>query len=152
MIGTAEERFWAKVDRSGDCWLWTGGRAGGYGYGYFWVNGRVIPAHRFAYELMVGPAGPELDHRITCPKNCVTPEHLRPATRKQNSENVTVRSDSSSGVRGVSWHEPLKKWRAYVRHNGRMLHLGYFTDLDKAGEVARDKRNELFTHNDADRD
>lgn len=34
---TAEERFWAKVDKSGECWLWTSAISPG-GYGAFWLN------------------------------------------------------------------------------------------------------------------
>lgn len=41
------ERFWSHVDKSGDCWLWTGGKTQ-YGYGQF-----GIVAHRVAYELEV---------------------------------------------------------------------------------------------------
>jgi hypothetical protein len=59
-----DERFWSKVDQSGDgCWPWLGGKNSG-GYGYFWLNGKNVPAHRVAYELTKGPIGPGLtvDH------------------------------------------------------------------------------------------
>ena len=50
----AIERFWAKVDRSGDCWLWKSSvRA--KGHGRFWLNGRDVACHRFAWELVAGP-------------------------------------------------------------------------------------------------
>lgn len=38
----ARRRFWAKVDRTGDCWVWTGALASGYGR--FKVAGRVYGA------------------------------------------------------------------------------------------------------------
>ena len=41
------ERFWAKVDRSGDCWLWQGSRYTN-GYGYFHVGGTTRGAHKVA--------------------------------------------------------------------------------------------------------
>lgn len=49
------DRFWEKVDKSGDCWLWTGSKHG-FGYGRFVVKKGESPrgAHRLAYELSVG--------------------------------------------------------------------------------------------------
>lgn len=55
-----EERFWQYVDKSGDCWLWTGGTAGDHGYGAFTLHaGKQIGAHVFAYGMASGetPAG-----------------------------------------------------------------------------------------------
>ena len=149
---TASDRFWAKVDRSGDCWLWTGAKTS-LGYGYFWWDGKVGPAHRFSYEINVGPIpdGLGLDHRATCPKSCVNPTHLRPTTQKQNLENQML-PRSMSGFRGVTWAAAQGKWKAQVRHHGKQIHVGYFTDVEEAARAARDKRNELFTHNDMDRD
>lgn len=86
-LRTPEDRFWANVEKSGDCWLWTGGKTGGeWGrYGAFQVNGRQTKTHRFAYELLVGPVpeGLELDHlcRVTL---CCNPEHLEAVTHREN--------------------------------------------------------------------
>jgi len=51
------ERFWAKVDKSTGCWLWTGAKSHGYGSFYLSTpNGwQMTPAHRVAYELLIGP-------------------------------------------------------------------------------------------------
>lgn len=145
------DRFWPKVDKTGDCWLWT--RAlNDQGYGMFWHQGRMVMAHRFAYGLVaVIPDGLDLDHRHTCPKNCVRPDHLRPATRKQNMENLAGTSLGSSGVRGVSWFARDKKWRGQVKHNYKVHHVGYFDTIGEAEVAVIAKRLELFTHNDADR-
>jgi len=88
MKGTVEERFWAKVDRSGECWLWTASRINGkrgptYGQFGTWNPRKTWVSHRFAYELLVGPVpdGQELHH--TCEvKICVNPSHLEMVTRK----------------------------------------------------------------------
>lgn len=154
---TAAQRFWAKVDKTGECWLWTAGlndsRRGGYGR--FRVDSsRQIAAHRFAYEEIVGPIPPgmQLDHRVTCPKRCVNPAHLRPVTSKQNNENrAGARHDSRSGVRGVFWDRASNRWRAQVVHNGVKHEVGYFLNLDEAAKAVQGRRIELFTHNDADR-
>jgi hypothetical protein len=82
---TLEARFMARVDASGDCWLWTGGRAGYMKYGALRVDGRMTYAHRVAYELFVGPIpeGLQLDHLCSVP-HCVNPEHLEPVTAREN--------------------------------------------------------------------
>lgn len=78
------ERFWSKVDRSGECWVWTAGKSGG-GYGSFTVNGKSAQAHRFAYELLVGPipGGLVLDH-LCRNRACVRADHLDPVTEREN--------------------------------------------------------------------
>ena len=57
------DRFLAKVDDSGECWLWTGAVMKN-GYGRFWNGTEVVNAHRFAYEFFVGPipVGLDVDH------------------------------------------------------------------------------------------
>lgn len=81
---TLEERFWEKVDCSGDCWEWTASKDG-RGYGQFHISGANYRAHRVAYELSVGeiPEGLDLDH-LCMNKACVNPSHLEPVTRKEN--------------------------------------------------------------------
>jgi len=83
--GDLERRFWSHVDKSGDCWLWTAS-TNGVGYGYIYgPDGKLVGAHRLAYELTVGPIpdGLHLDHlcRVTL---CVNPAHLEPVTPRVN--------------------------------------------------------------------
>jgi len=69
--------FWERVDRSGECWLWTGTLD--HGYPVFKRNHKKQMATRYVYELFYGPI-PER-HRIThsCDESntrCLRPEHL----------------------------------------------------------------------------
>lgn len=146
------ERFWEKVDQSGDCWLWTG-TITQKGYGQFWAGDKMVYAHRYAYELREQiPVGEQLDHRHTCPKHCVNPEHLRPATNKQNCENrAGAYSNSKTGVRGVFWEKASGKYRVTVRHNYRKYYGGEFVTIEEAQAAAIILRSRLFTHNDIDR-
>lgn len=84
---TSEERFWQCVDFSGDCWEWTKHLV--TGYGRFWIgsakSGRAYQAHRYAYELLVGPipSGTHLDH-LCRNRACVNPDHLEPVAPRIN--------------------------------------------------------------------
>lgn len=86
ILGDDPRRFWSHVDKSAECWLWTGAKGREGGYGHFWVAGRKVAAHRFAYELLVGPIpdGLVLDH--LCRETlCVRPSHLEPVTQAENT-------------------------------------------------------------------
>jgi hypothetical protein len=83
--GTPVERFWRKVELGPDCWTWTGYRNRlGYGYFYSVVNAST-QAHRFAYELLIGPIPPGLhiDHLCRNP-SCVNPLHMEAVTPGEN--------------------------------------------------------------------
>lgn len=81
---TVSERFWAKVDKTGGCWLWTAGKDV-HGYGLFRVNRKNWLAHRWAWTQAHGavPEGLELDHLCRTPA-CVRPDHLEPVTHAEN--------------------------------------------------------------------
>lgn len=71
------ERLLAQVDRSGDCWLWTGYRKNQAGHGAISVHNTPYYVHRLAYQLFVGPIpeGMVVCHRCDVPA-CVRAEHL----------------------------------------------------------------------------
>ncbi|MBT2430556.1 HNH endonuclease [Streptomyces sp. ISL-112] len=90
----------AKVvkDASG-CWMFGGAPNPVNGYCGIYVHGAgTRPAHRVAYELLVGPipVNMEIDHLChtwdrNCPggmdcshRRCVNPEHLEPVSRMEN--------------------------------------------------------------------
>lgn len=91
------DHFWSKVDKSGDCWIWTGGKDS-EGYGRFRPHGHAGPrvqAHRVAYTMLIGPIpdGLVLDHvweRGCRSHACVNPAHLEPVTVEVNSTRAVL--------------------------------------------------------------
>ena len=144
-----EERFWAKVEKSDGCWYWTGAKNDGYGH--FTSGGKTCLSHRYSYELVNGPVpdGLVIDH-ICGNRACVKPDDLRPATHKQNQEHrFGAAKISTSGIRGVIRRGG--SWGAYVTHRRKLHWIGSFSSPEAAERAVIAKRNELFTHNDVDR-
>lgn len=81
---TTSERFWAKVQVTESCWVWTAAMDG-HGYGAFWYQRKVAKAYRAAYEMFVGPVpeGMQLDH-LCRNRACVNPAHLEPVSQQVN--------------------------------------------------------------------
>lgn len=83
---SAEQRFWAKVEKTTDCWSWLGTITRG-GYGMFWLSPmrRMVSAHRYAYELVKEPipVGLAIDH-LCRNRRCVNPDHLEVVTSREN--------------------------------------------------------------------
>lgn len=83
--------FWAQVDKTPSCWLWTGWKLNS-GYGETTIRGRKITAHRLAYTWAYGqiPKGKLLMHTCDTPL-CVRPDHLRIGTDADNRLDAMVK-------------------------------------------------------------
>jgi hypothetical protein len=76
------DRFWDKVDTSPDepfgCWKWRGAK-NNHGYGQIKIDGRVLKAHRVAYEIANGPIPRGNGYHGTCVcHSCDNPECINP--------------------------------------------------------------------------
>jgi hypothetical protein len=143
MIDVLAARFWAKVDRSGDCWLWTSA-VGTDGYGVFYVghakdrerlclNGKNARAHRVAWVLSGNaPPLPPLVLMHSCDvRLCVNPGHLSSGSVQDNTRDayrknrhpgqrldaatvVYIREQYASGVTGNALAASLGVSRAAI--------------------------------------
>lgn len=145
MHGSPEECFAARTERDVDtgCLIWTGAREVD-GYGRLGVHGKLMRAHRYAWERSNGPIpeGLFLDHTCYRPA-CVEIMHLRIATPQENAQNRSgAMPGSVTGVRGV--HPNKKGFRASVRKGGQGYRSQTFSTIEEAALAAEMLRAELF--------
>ena len=85
---TTKEAFLSKLDRSGDCWLWTGSLDKD-GYGKTSINYKHWKTHRASWNYFVGPIpeGMSVLHKCDV-RACCNPEHLWLGTQKDNLRDM----------------------------------------------------------------
>lgn len=103
-------RFWNKValpDSIGtdQCWDWLG-KPHDSGYGRFSIGHRIIRAHRFAYELVVGPIPDGLFVCHSCDNRlCCNPAHLWLGSCADNLADMVRKGRSATGEKnGMKKH------------------------------------------------
>lgn len=103
------------------------------GYIQISINGKLYIASRLAWFYMNGvwPEN-EIDHRDRDKANNRW-ENLREANRSQNVANCGLRSDNTTGFKGVRF-DPRKKspYQVRIHVNGAQKHVGYFGTLVEA--------------------
>jgi hypothetical protein len=77
-------RFWAKVEKSENCWQWTGAK-NPVGYGLAIFEDRVQPAHRVCWKLEFGECASEVFLDNKCGnKSCVRTAHWEIGMRRKS--------------------------------------------------------------------
>lgn len=99
MTYDVHDRFWSKVDKSGDCWLWTGSRSN-RGYGRFWLNGTLVQATHYAYESEHEPLADGLIVCHSCDEpSCVRPSHLFAGSHQDNVDDKVAKGRHGSQIK-----------------------------------------------------
>lgn len=97
------DRFWSKVDRSGDCWTWNN-YVTAKGYGKYKYNGKTSLAHRVSFQTHHGiTLTPDqvLLHSCDNP-SCVRPSHLKVGTVQENNEDKRIKGRHPIGEKIAS--------------------------------------------------
>ena len=103
------------------------------GYVSITINSKKCMAHRLIWVLVHGSIDSKLqiDH-INGVKDDNRLSNIRLVTQQENLKNKRIGKSNKSGAVGVSWYKKTLKWCAKINVNGKMRHLGYFTNKDEA--------------------
>src|SRR5512139_1234592 len=133
------ERFWSKVDKSGECWLRS--TRAKCGYAHFSV--RLSPgkwrsqlAHRVAWLLVRGtiPSGLFVLHSCDT-RSCVNPEHLFLGTHDDNMRDMVRKGRAAKPWLGVSLPtETRRKISLSLRGNTHLL--GYKHSIEARRKIS----------------
>jgi len=116
--------------------------------GYKWLKlGKYMYlVHRLAFLWMTGKhPRVEVDH-INGDRNDNRWVNLRECSPFDNSRNQGMRSDNTSGVRGVNYSHIHKKWVARISHKGIRISIGYFKSFDDAVLARKQSEIDLGYH------
>ena len=108
------------------------GTLNGKGYLDVSIEGKNHRVHRVCYCMYHGywPEN-DIDH-INQIKTDNRIKNLREVSRSCNMRNSKLHTNSSSGVKGVSWNKQRKKWKTYITINNKNIYVGFFKDFDSA--------------------
>ena len=111
-----------------------------YIYGSFRSKERMRLFHRSVIS------GDEIDHIVHGTMTFVDNRrsNLRLVTVSQNHMNSSARSDSETGIAGISWDKARSKWRADIKVNNIGMFLGRFVNIDFAIGARKQAEREYF--------
>lgn len=107
------------------------------GYIVLRKDGKVVYAHRLAWELYHGEAPAVIDHK-NGNKSDNRLVNLRSVTQMTNAQNMRP-------GKGCHFHKPSKSWKSSINLNGKQTHLGYFDSPEDASECYQFAKE--FFHN-----
>ena len=90
--------------------------------------------HRLvALEFIPNPSNkPTVDHIDNKAKHNNDVGNLRWANTQEQQGNTSKQLNKSSQYKGVHWVKSRSTWAAYIKRDGKQIHLGYFKSEEEA--------------------
>lgn len=104
------------------------------------VKNKIILMHR---QLIGAKKGEIVDH-INGDKMDNRRCNLRVCNGSQNQMNRKLTHNSKSGFKGVTWFGRDGKWRSYITHKRKFIHIGYFNSKEDAALSYDNMARQLF--------
>jgi hypothetical protein len=121
------------------------------GYRTIKVFGRARVAHRLAWFYVHGYFPPESIDHINGVRDDNRISNLRLANHSENNQNRSLGKNNKSGFMGVSSCANGRRWRAVIRKDRRLKHLGYFDSPEVAYAAYLEAKAILHTYNPTQR-
>lgn len=94
-------------------------------------SGRIVYRYAIVWALHHGEWPGQIDHEDRDQLNDRI-DNLRPCNHSQNSGNAGLRSDNTTGVKGVYWNKKARKFQAQISIENQVTYLGIFESIDDA--------------------
>lgn len=120
--------FWRRHNSNDDAL--TAVTSGGYRHGR--IAGTDCYAHRVIWAMKTGSWPTEQIDHINHDRADNRLENLREATNHENHRNKSMMCTNTSGTVGVYWVPSRGKWRARIKADGKLKHLGSFVLMSDA--------------------
>lgn len=113
------------------------------GYRQIKIEGKYHKEHRLAWYIVFGVMPKcEIDH-INGNRADNSINNLREATKSENAHNRKVNDNSTTKIKGVSFHKLTGKYQATIMHKRISYYLGLYLTSADAENAVRTKREQL---------
>ena len=103
-----------------------------------WYAFRNIPDHKgteLMHRVIMGAKkGEQIDHQ-DCDGLNNRRANLRFSNQSQNLANQRLRSNNTSGFKGVCWDKTTTKWKATFKSKRKQHHIGLFEKVEDAAKA-----------------
>lgn len=96
------------------------------------------------HRLVVGAQHGQIVDHINRDKRDNRKQNLRICTRKENSRNLGIRSNNTSGINGVYWDKDRMKWVAKIGVDGKSILIGRYKTKEDAKCARRNAEKQYF--------
>lgn len=106
-------------------------------------DGKWVTKYIRLHQFVLNEFNKEIDH-INGNRLDNRKENLRFCDRTLNNANIGLKSNNTSGYKGVRLNRTMKKWFASITAYKKVYYLGSFKDKIDAAKAYNKKAKELF--------